>query len=285
MSKKYNTENCDILTNNGHLILVYDDGVSARQKILAYAKSYHDLNEKAFKILGGEDWMDFLFYMDEEFPDDLITRLLADMYEHHKEVYMNLYNKMYTDQADDNFDSYEELQGDDDYLTMHAIKDEDGVVWFVFDKKSIENLDDEILERLSEDLDIPNYDLKSRKELIDDVCSVKFNADDDEDDCDADCDHCDCDSCVEHTTDDESVNCVVEQYESVNGPQHYNGTECIEEMRNLYGDDAVRWFCICNAYKYRFRKGNKPGVDAAQDESKARWYEKYASDMKRSAQY
>ena len=75
------------------------------------------------------------------------------------------------------------------------------------------------------------------------------------------------------------------QYEYVNGPAHYNGTECIENMRKLYGDDAVRWFCICNAYKYRFRDGSKPGVTAEQDKEKAHWYEDYAANMMGEQRY
>jgi len=65
-------------------------------------------------------------------------------------------------------------------------------------------------------------------------------------------------------------------YEYVDGPAHYDGTKCMEEMIALYGDIAVRNFCICNAYKYRYRAGRKPGVDAQQDLAKARWYEDYA---------
>lgn len=61
--------------------------------------------------------------------------------------------------------------------------------------------------------------------------------------------------------------------------------EWIEKMRKLYGDDAVRWFCICNAYKYRFRNGSKPGVTAEQDEEKARWYENYAANMMGEQRY
>ena len=43
-------------------------------------------------------------------------------------------------------------------------------------------------------------------------------------------------------------------------PAHYQGEyECIDLMREIYGDEAVRWFCILNAYKYRFRAGKKEG--------------------------
>lgn len=65
-------------------------------------------------------------------------------------------------------------------------------------------------------------------------------------------------------------------YESVNGPSHYDGTKCIEEMRKLFGDEAVRGFCACNWYKYNYRAGKKPGVDVEQDKAKAEWYKNYA---------
>ena len=68
-------------------------------------------------------------------------------------------------------------------------------------------------------------------------------------------------------------------YEKVNAPAHYNGTDCIENMRKLYGDEAVKHFCICNAYKYRYRAGHKPGEECSTDLQKAKWYEDYAIKM------
>lgn len=64
-------------------------------------------------------------------------------------------------------------------------------------------------------------------------------------------------------------------YESVDGPAHYGGTKCIEEMRKLFGEEAVRGFCACNWYKYIYRAGKKPGTDAEQDRLKAEWYLNY----------
>lgn len=59
-------------------------------------------------------------------------------------------------------------------------------------------------------------------------------------------------------------------------PAHYQGEyECIDLMREIYGDEAVRWFCILNAYKYRFRAGKKEGNEWADDQKKAAWYETY----------
>lgn len=58
--------------------------------------------------------------------------------------------------------------------------------------------------------------------------------------------------------------------EKVNHPAHYQGKhECIDEMIALFGIDAVRCFCACNVYKYRFRAANKNG---AEDIAKAEWY-------------
>lgn len=62
----------------------------------------------------------------------------------------------------------------------------------------------------------------------------------------------------------------------VDHPSHYQGDyECIDLMREIYGDEAVRHFCICNAYKYRFRAGAKQTESAHDDIRKAEWYEKY----------
>lgn len=58
--------------------------------------------------------------------------------------------------------------------------------------------------------------------------------------------------------------------ETVNHPAHYQGKhECIDEMISLFGLDAVKGFCMCNVYKYRFRAAKKNG---AEDIAKADWY-------------
>ena len=62
--------------------------------------------------------------------------------------------------------------------------------------------------------------------------------------------------------------------DKVNHPSHYQGKhECIEVMRALFGDEAVKDFCKCNAYKYRFRAGKKGSAE--EDIKKAEWYEDY----------
>lgn len=57
----------------------------------------------------------------------------------------------------------------------------------------------------------------------------------------------------------------------VNRPAHYTsgGVECIDAMQAAFGDEAVKDFCLCNAFKYLWRHRNKNGVE---DLKKARWY-------------
>jgi hypothetical protein len=59
---------------------------------------------------------------------------------------------------------------------------------------------------------------------------------------------------------------------NVNSPSHYqqNGRkECIEEMLEQFGVDAVKDFCKLNAYKYEYRADHKNGDE---DRQKAAWY-------------
>lgn len=59
--------------------------------------------------------------------------------------------------------------------------------------------------------------------------------------------------------------------DNVNHPAHYQGkNECIDVMIALFGVEAVKGFCKCNAYKYRFRSDKKNGKE---DIAKAEWYE------------
>lgn len=73
----------------------------------------------------------------------------------------------------------------------------------------------------------------------------------------------------------------VEEKEMVDHPSHYNQfkRETIEEMRLLFGDEAVKGFCKCNAYKYQRRakfKGNEE-----EDLNKAEWYLDYLEKMEK----
>ncbi len=56
----------------------------------------------------------------------------------------------------------------------------------------------------------------------------------------------------------------------VEHPAHYaGGVECIDAMAQTQGREAVRDFCVCNAFKYLWRWRHKGGVE---DVRKARWY-------------
>lgn len=57
----------------------------------------------------------------------------------------------------------------------------------------------------------------------------------------------------------------------VNHPAHYTsgGIECIDAMQAAFGAEAVKDFCLCNAFKYLWRHHSKNGVE---DLKKCRWY-------------
>lgn len=65
--------------------------------------------------------------------------------------------------------------------------------------------------------------------------------------------------------------------DNVNHPNHYQGAnECIDVMEAMFGREAVKAFCRCNAFKYRFRADKKNG---AEDIKKAEWYETRLIEM------
>ena len=59
--------------------------------------------------------------------------------------------------------------------------------------------------------------------------------------------------------------------DNANHPAHYEtgSFECIDVMIETQGAEAVRNFCICNAFKYLYRHNRKNGVE---DIKKAMWY-------------
>lgn len=59
--------------------------------------------------------------------------------------------------------------------------------------------------------------------------------------------------------------------DNVNHPAHYETGkfECIDVMIETQGTEAVKDFCICNAFKYLYRHGRKNGRE---DIKKAIWY-------------
>lgn len=58
--------------------------------------------------------------------------------------------------------------------------------------------------------------------------------------------------------------------DNVNHPSHYNGKyECIEVMEGVFGKEAVKDFCLLNAFKYIWRCRKKNGTE---DVEKAVFY-------------
>ena len=64
---------------------------------------------------------------------------------------------------------------------------------------------------------------------------------------------------------------VNEVNSEVNHPSHYNqgDVECIDAMKSAFGKEAVKDFCLCNAFKYIWRSRSKNGIE---DIQKAKWY-------------
>ena len=63
--------------------------------------------------------------------------------------------------------------------------------------------------------------------------------------------------------------------DNVNHPAHYEQScslECIQVMELVFGANAVRGFCLCNAFKYMWRYKTKNGLE---DLKKAKWYMDY----------
>lgn len=61
---------------------------------------------------------------------------------------------------------------------------------------------------------------------------------------------------------EESMN--KEKGENVEHPKHYNregGMECLDEMILIFGEEVVKHFCLCNAWKYRYRAADKNGEE------------------------
>lgn len=53
-----------------------------------------------------------------------------------------------------------------------------------------------------------------------------------------------------------------ESEDLINKPKHYNregAMECIDEMQLIFGTEAVKHFCLCNTWKYRYRATEKNG--------------------------
>lgn len=294
----FNIENCDVTMENGYLRLIYHADKLPVPMVLAVTKSYHDLNERAMQLFDGDDWVESVVEWNLRKEDPIWHNLLADIYVSHNDIYKKVMSV-----------NKEEAT---DYVALELTgeKDERGHRMGRFDIEDLKKMDYDCLKLLAKDLDVSEYDTLGPNDLAYSVSLVDIDVDDadcdyncedcdcaemtddgdyichyddDEDDCNEDCENCEYANLNDHDDENEPEDSA--DYEYVDGPAHYNGTECIENMRKLFGDDAVRWFCICNAYKYRFRDGSKPGVAAEQDEEKARWYEDYAVKMMGEQRY
>ena len=71
---------------------------------------------------------------------------------------------------------------------------------------------------------------------------------------------------------------VTSSKDMVNNPSHYTngGMECIDEMILVFGKLTVANFCLCNAWKYRYRALYKNGEE---DMKKSHWYIKKYKEL------
>ena len=68
------------------------------------------------------------------------------------------------------------------------------------------------------------------------------------------------------------------EFDVVTKPKHYASTsiECIDAMIETQGVEAVKAFCVCNAFKYLWRHNSKNGDE---DVKKANWYLNKAAEL------
>lgn len=66
----------------------------------------------------------------------------------------------------------------------------------------------------------------------------------------------------------------------VNEPPHYkqHAMECIDEMVEVFGVEAVTGYCMCNVWKYRYRAPFKGKLE--EDNAKADWYMHAICDLR-----
>lgn len=76
----------------------------------------------------------------------------------------------------------------------------------------------------------------------------------------------------------DTANNVSDKEDDINHPSRYNNGqyECIKVMEAIFGIEAVKWFCICNAFKYIWRHTLKGG---SKDIEKARFYIDYYIEL------
>ena len=71
----------------------------------------------------------------------------------------------------------------------------------------------------------------------------------------------------------------IRNQENVDHPAHYNSDkyECIEVMREIFGDEAVKTWIRLNIFKYSWRSNKKNGDE---DIAKIAWYANYYDKIK-----
>lgn len=71
----------------------------------------------------------------------------------------------------------------------------------------------------------------------------------------------------------------IRNQENVDHPAHYNSDkyECIEVMREIFGDEAVKTWIRLNIFKYSWRSDKKNGDE---DIAKIAWYANYYNKIK-----
>ena len=77
---------------------------------------------------------------------------------------------------------------------------------------------------------------------------------------------------------------VQHEFDVVSRPAHYTKTsiECIDAMIETQGKEAVRCYCVCNAFKYLWRHNSKNGDE---DIKKANWYLNKAVELMEGGQH
>lgn len=71
----------------------------------------------------------------------------------------------------------------------------------------------------------------------------------------------------------------VDKADNTINPVHYqqpDGAQVLDMMLAVYGPEAVKQFCVLNAFKYRMRAGRKSKEAVESDIAKAMWYEEKA---------
>lgn len=71
-----------------------------------------------------------------------------------------------------------------------------------------------------------------------------------------------------------------DEQDMVNQPPHYmqHAMECIDEMVEVFGVDAVISYCLCNVWKYRYRAPYKDNQE--EDDMKSDWYMHAVHDLR-----